>query len=194
MYAHTTCAGETSLLGQKILTGLRLADSSVDYLDLRSGAVSVGHVGWRCAEAPDRMACERVFVSLKRVAGAPWAQAAQRTTSDYDSPLVLLVERDGAFTAYADEWEVHRLIGPIDTVEEAALVAWFRGYAPWCGSGGSTGQADGSGWVLTARSYDFPGSPFRGATDAGYEYVHRARVGRDGAFSFTPLAYVRGIP
>ncbi|RYZ12737.1 MAG: hypothetical protein EOO70_08985, partial [Myxococcaceae bacterium] len=171
IYRTSLCGGGPEDESHVYMDGLQLPDKSVDYIELRHGDEIQGRAGWRCSRSATVERCEPAYRAVKSPAltglpGAvetpPWGAGLPAVSL----PMYLVVERAGAFSVVATENELAALLGPVDTLAEAALLVKLRGYVFQCRESlrdtRSTGQAEGTGWRVTAMSRapgQTPGDP-----------------------------------
>lgn len=120
----------------------------------------VGSAGWRCGGAHDERACEEALrTSL--------ANVVLHSGSDTLSPRALIVQQGDAVQTLETWSALKALLGPIDTVSEAALVATLHDYRIECGV--SSVEARGQSYRVLAMT---------GACDSKIG-THVLEVGRD---------------
>jgi len=136
--------------GVLAVTGLMPA-SPVDYLELRQRDLNgmaqvVAQTGTPCKTATDVGACTAALAALPTTPGF-------HSCVDHDCGHALATTAGDAVTAYNDPAAVQRLLGTIDTAQEAALTAYAAGYDLSCtekATGGIRSAPDGNGYEVLA--------------------------------------------
>ena len=164
------CGGSGAMLAQSLCTGssyeplqgLSLPPGGATYVALRTGyagssepADAVASWGNACATATDAAACRASLASADVTTGFEALPDAVAPGGDRGPTRTYLVtERDGTVTTVSNDAELRALLGPIDTLQEAALLAHVRGYRVVCGADddNSTGEASGTGWRVSVQS------------------------------------------
>lgn len=168
--APVGCGGSMPMLAQTLCTGISyepLADlslppgPSVPYLELRVSYGGTGQgsavatSGTACTNATDVDACRSALETADVTTGFESLPGAVSRSGDMGpSRTYLVVERDGIVTTVSTDAELRALLGPIDSLKEAALLASVRGYRVVCGADddNSTGEASGADWRVSVQS------------------------------------------
>lgn len=176
-FARMLCgtANATSLESYRYdpMQGLAPAEPRPDYVRLWvrrrrdnkhfSEPLSVAEAGWRCNHTVGEGGCSRAL-ERKLIPALDSSEASL-------APFFLVEQRSETQRVIASWPELAAFLGPIDTLEEAALHAVLRGYE--VESGRTTGESTTDGWLLEVRH---PLECRRVRED-------RVRMRRDGEFS-----------
>lgn len=133
-----------------LLQELALPGPRPDYLALRVlqsdaegriTAATLAELGTRCGHASNAAACEDALAHANPLGASPSLSL---------SPYFLVVQRGNEQRTIATAPQLAALLGPIDTLHEAALVATLRGHTVRCGV--TRGELRDGHWLLGVRS------------------------------------------
>lgn len=162
-YTGLICEGSADAT-HELLEGVLLAEARPDYLALRSVRGyehSIGKYTWfpngqLAAGAGTLLASTgarcRDGVATCNDVDELEVPASIRSGADSLAPFYLVMRRGRTWSSVATRTELRRVLGSVDSLREAALVATLQGYRIRCGF--STGERSEHGWRLTAeRAY-----------------------------------------
>ncbi|MFO0678788.1 MAG: ferritin-like domain-containing protein [Polyangiaceae bacterium] len=162
--------------GRKPLVGVRFAQT-FDYVELREVGGGSGSgtapritdsIGEKCKTATDASACARAYDTLD--VGEGWNVP---TSGDVVSRHVLVTTAGDTVAVVKSVLDLDKLVSPVESVANAALVVEERGYRFDCASDPS-GRVNGANVEVVGRT---------GTTCGGNVYEHLLRVGKDATFS-----------
>lgn len=106
-------------------------------------------LGMPCASASDAASCEEAYASAR--------DPEQRCTEAACGPALIATTGTGVLVATAGTGDLSAILGQIDTLDEAALVAWLNNHPIRCevGTGlqAATVERSGDGFLLRYESY-----------------------------------------
>lgn len=145
------------------LEGLVLPDD-VDYVEYRSGDEILYAHGEPCGRARDRIACETALAAANVDAGllADGFETLRAETcavygTEHQAPepaRYLVVNRADQITTVSTLAELRALLGPVDSVKDAALIAHMQGYGFSCAADDAKDGFDATGQVTADGSFD----------------------------------------
>lgn len=116
-------------------------DASIDYIELRVEHTVQDSGGFRCARAADLERCEQAYGVLQPPAHTPLASSFAPPIAP-PMRIYLVAERSGTLDIISSRDELRILLGRIDSLAKAAVVARMYGIRA------SHGQRSDDGWRL----------------------------------------------